>query len=391
MLLESGGGGGAPKDREPPRRHPGTPSPGSALIGGGPAHTSEPDHGPVTKLTPYSVAVPAKTVEVPSPVTENYKGYSSETGYPQAGSLPFSMMVTPPETTTKEIPAETKTYKTRRTVELTAEDYQNLTDKQRAAVDFNTLLVGAREKDLTTDYNATPQQKAIYEQAVENMFGKDGGTDTFAPETLAVLEQIDFKTKEQDFDDFLGLKVAITEKDLADFEIPAPASVAAPASPVDQFIAPPAVELQDTLIEHTQALQEKMSQTYELIQNFQKAAAMARNEDLQFYGGVPNTSNLASVFDNKADSYFQKAYETLADANLGAAPGTVAPDPKMILGFVQHDLEAQGLKKDDFLRYVDERTKYAADYGVQLGQRKNVQYRSPEEFRQLLGLDESGA
>jgi hypothetical protein len=43
---------------------------------------------------------------------------------------------------------------------------------------------------------------------------------------------------------------------------------------------------------------------------------------------------------------------------------------------------------DAFLAYADARSGNAARYGLDLGDAEDVKYRSPEKFRELLGLEE---
>ena len=102
-----------------------------------------------------------------------------------------------------------------RAAPLTWEAYNKLSDSQRKAVDFNTMFLQAREKDLT-DTDADEQDDA-YNLKVEGIFGKGGGSDTYAPNTVDLLEKMGFQAKGQDLDEFLSLDRLISADELEKF------------------------------------------------------------------------------------------------------------------------------------------------------------------------------
>lgn len=365
---------------------------------GGGSSTPTYTHTNPTALQPYTgdVSVPTTSTSTPStsapapeqPVTRPDTGMladwfmsPSEEGTIAGISLTetkdgSAKIEKPPTTEEKE-----KTYKPRKSFEMTWDDYLGLSDRQRAAVDFNTLIVDAREKDLTTDYTPSDQQEATYDKAVQRMFGKNGGSETYAPETLSVLEQIDFEGKGQDIDDFLGLKFTVTEKDLEKLELPQLPSVQILGVELGGSGSERIDQLTDIALD-TQHLVETMAKTGSLLQDFTSSAALERNEDLQFYGGRLNRVEPTLGFgDTKDDEYFKTAFELLADSS--------REDTDTIFGLVQKDLGDSG-QMDDFVRYVDDKTRDATLYDLDLGQAKGVKYRSPEEFRKLLQLDPVG-
>jgi hypothetical protein len=102
---------------------------------------------------------------------------------------------------------------------LSWEEYDKLSGDQRAAVDFNTLLVQAREIDLKTDPKwYSDADKAQYAKDVEAIFGPMGGSDTLGVKTVELLKKIDFKAVGQDLDEFLSLERAVSAKELKNFE-----------------------------------------------------------------------------------------------------------------------------------------------------------------------------
>ena len=106
-----------------------------------------------------------------------------------------------------------------RAKQMTWEQYQALDPDQRAAVDFNTLLIKAREKDLNTDYQPSEEQRTAYHDKMVSIMGEGNGSRTFAPETLQLLDQINFEGHGEDFDSFLSLKNAINAHELKDFDV----------------------------------------------------------------------------------------------------------------------------------------------------------------------------
>ena len=274
--------------------------------------------------------------------------------------------------------------------QMTWGDYNALTDRQRAAVDFNTMLVQAREKDLNTDYHQTAQQQATYEKAVERMFGANGGSETYAPETMAVLNQIDFTptdNKQGDtLDDFLGLKAAISEKDLENFTIPKTPLLKPAYDVVGSFDGRDTnAEFNAQLVAKTRELESSLAKGNEVLQNFQASAKFARNEDLAYFGGVANDVHTPLGFGSGADDqYIQQAYAAIAEKRPGDEESLRSSLPMLYAS-----LEQRGLK-DDFLKYADARTRQAAQYGVPLiGGDKTA--RTPQEYRALLGLtDKAG-
>lgn len=103
-----------------------------------------------------------------------------------------------------------------RAAPMTQEAYDKLSPAQKRAVDFNTMLVEAVQADLnrTGDY----EDRSTYDAMVEDIFGEGGGSETIAPRTVALLDQIGFKAKGQDLDAFLSLDRGITLDELSDFE-----------------------------------------------------------------------------------------------------------------------------------------------------------------------------
>ena len=108
----------------------------------------------------------------------------------------------------------------RQAVPLTVAAYNKLTPEQRAAVDFNTALVEAREKDLNSGWmiRVAPDDEAAAQR--KSMFGDDAPTGGYPEHTMALLEKIGYKAPGTKLEDFLSLDRAITADELKDLKLP---------------------------------------------------------------------------------------------------------------------------------------------------------------------------
>lgn len=103
---------------------------------------------------------------------------------------------------------------------LTWKQYDKLSEDQKAAVDFNTRLVEARQRDLTgASLPISPEKQEQYNKDVREMFGEQGGSDTIALNTVELLKGIDFKAVGADLDEFLSLERAIDADELKGFTL----------------------------------------------------------------------------------------------------------------------------------------------------------------------------
>jgi hypothetical protein len=269
--------------------------------------------------------------------------------------------------------------------EMTADKYYSLSPRQRAAVDFNTALSTAVRKDkhrqddyaeeLKTDPQAK-QERKTYSMAVEKMFGEEGGSKLYAPETVALLDQLRIKDTAADLDQYLGLKVAITAKDLRKIDdnsrnIEQLVTTPTPASTRNQ--------VQQQLVDQTQKLQDTLAKGSVLLQNFQATAAKDREDVLDWFGGnSPKAGAPAPGFGNsEKDMWFRDAYDALADVRHRATRDQTYSGYKDFL-------TPQEFK--EFESYVDARTANSVQYGVPVGEDKKTKYPSAQRYREILGL-----
>lgn len=278
---------------------------------------------------------------------------------------------------------------------MTWEQYNALSDEQRAAVDFNTMLVRAVHKDLRLQdkYDPNKRQQKEYDTQVESIFGEDGGSDTYAPETLGVLKQIDFSNHEADLDEFINLQAAITAKDIRRDLTEHPPLLAVEDRTTKPWEAPatdPAqirTDIVSQLATQTQKMQEALVKGNVLLQSVNATAAVGRNSFLAAVGGKINDPQTLPGYGDpqldangqpaNIDAYFQQAFRLLAEKD-GEA------DRDQILANMNEVLSPQEFQQ--FQTYADMRSTNADRYNIPLVD-GDGQYRSPEQFRKLLGLD----
>lgn len=265
--------------------------------------------------------------------------------------------------------------------QMTWEDYQNLSPKARAAVDFNTMLVQAVRRDakLRDEYEESgisKTERERYDRAVYATFGKDGGSDLYSPETVSLLRSIDLTDKTGDLDDYLGLNAAITAGDLKHIkETPGPTAYEAKANPVQLN----KLQLTNDLANKTAEMQRALAKGNELLASINMTANLARGERTEMYGGFARKppGELLGYDDGELSQYFRAAYDLLAQKR-----GQKDVD----LQFQEFNEKLSPSELRAFMNYADTRSKQALEYGLTLGTTEGARYKDPETFRAQIGL-----
>ena len=237
------------------------------------------------------------------------------------------------------------------------------------------------------------------------MFGsKDRGSDDlYAPETMSVLKQINFQDRNADLDDFLSLKVAITDEDLKSIDIPGSTNTAGtqrPDLPPREGESNKIADVQSKLAGKTQQLEQKLVNGNRLIADVQALTSSERSMILKELGGKPSTAGAKAPIGfgpekwldkpggepGDLNTYFIKAFDQLAgnrDANTSEGE---------VLGAVREvTLTERGLPMENFIDYVNDRTQVAGQYDQKLGLTKGAPYRSPRGLRRRVGLGKGAA
>lgn len=306
----------------------------------------------------------------------------------------------------------------RRSYRLTWGQYEALTPAQKAGVDFNTMLIQAREKDLNTDYNPSPEQKESYDALVTEILGEGNGSTIHAPETVKLLKQMGFKHDKADLDDILNMRYAFGEKmidkmaDLDDvsnihysfndkvidrvpsrFRPVAEAYVSSGRPGAEAYVSS-GRSIREALATGAVELQKKLAEKNRLYQNLETSMRASRAPGIREIGGRPGKPvRLQLGFDNKAaaqkytiDEYFRKALEGLAQVGAHEKLGVTEEQWRdAALQEIASKLTDEEI--DAFYRYADDISRNAERLGRPLGNVPGVEYRKPEEFRALLKLD----
>jgi len=258
-------------------------------------------------------------------------------------------------------------------------EYNALPEKQKAAVDFNTMLVQAVRKDRAnvSTYDPNAQQQATYDATVQRMFGEDHGSQMFAPETLSVLKQIDFKDHTADLDDFLHLNAAITTDDLRHIkDIEGPIAYEAQANPaqLDRY------QLTKVLAENTADLEDALAKGNQTLRSVSPEALAARNPIVTRLGGTPVGAKMTGPGwgDDPRSVFFRNSFEALSQPQYAAQKDKILAAINSQLAPGDYDL---------FMNYADQRARDAELYNLPLSGNTATKHYTPDQFRQMLGLE----
>lgn len=283
--------------------------------------------------------------------------------------------------------------------ELTTEQYNKLSERERAAVDYNTMLYQAVQKDLKNqseyDSQISEDARGRYQAATSELFGNDRGSDQYAPETVALLKQLELNDPVADLDDFLNLRAVVTDEDLnllkaqvgqrAELPLPMGGSVlsdtvnlarAGTANPND----PSRYDYVDDLASKAERLTETLARGNALLQNISSSAQSANvwRRDFDLQDDEDAEEPMLGFGTGETDDAFRQAYDVLSDRGRELAPGEA--QRLLAESFPGENLDA-------FFRFADIRSQNSERYGQPMGETEGVRYRTPEEFRELLGLD----
>jgi hypothetical protein len=283
--------------------------------------------------------------------------------------------------------------------QITDREYNRLSDDQKRAIDFNTMLVGVTRKDRRNQetYKPNPQQKANYAAALDQVFGTDHANyTTYAPETVEFLQQAGIRDSDAELSDYLTRRTAITTDDLQVIDpssgvLPvttqaasgqgAPLLRALSTAALGPWGAQLAIKRQEVGL--TARLEQSLAHGKSLLAgiapSITSAAAVARNPAR--YGGInttmtalgyapPTTSGQMDL-----NSYYLQAFEKMAET-------TTPQDRDQLLGLIRTGL-GDPKQFDDFMRYARARAANAGTYGEPLGNLQGGTYATPEQFDDL--------
>jgi hypothetical protein len=244
---------------------------------------------------------------------------------------------------------------------LTWEAYDSLNDQQKAAVDWNTLLINAREKDFSDKYVSTPtdEERAAYDAEVTRLFGAQGGSNRYAPNTIDLLSQLDVVQLGQDLDEYLSLERAIDDTQLADFKFSErDLAVLDKLSSGESYAAARSGDNIATL--NTANVQAASNLIKTQLAN---PEAITADFDTLMYGGTDGGVAPLGFGDSVNDQMFQEALAVLGAEDVTMYGVPAGADP---MSFVVENLALMGADEEmqsQFLQYVGQQAQMFSQYG----------------------------
>lgn len=289
--------------------------------------------------------------------------------------------------------------------ELSPDAYKKLSEQQKDRVDFNSLMVDAREADLAAKPTPSAEQKAQYDKDVEEMFGEHGGSVVYAPEVVNLLKQVDFQAVGQDLDEYLSLERLTDLEDLggATYSAGAVKELKKGKYEPEQYAEARADSNLRTLDARTaeaagDLIEELMTNPATGLQDFRTSVASARMPGVVAHGGagmlagqefMPGFKPLtpgAEIDPNDTEGlrtgYYQMLYDLARDKGLDLEGWTQEG------GLRDEGLQFSSDDYQDLMNYFDIRTRQEQRWGLKAPGEPDANLRTPEELRALFGLKE---
>ena len=245
--------------------------------------------------------------------------------------------------------------------QLSWDEYDALTPQERAAVDFNGALFDASEKDQAAGLKGSDDD---YTQALRKVFGGNASADTYAPNTLALLDEIGYSDMGGSIDNFLKQGAAISTDDFAKLQGTGVLSKEAQDS-ADYRTR----YVRDVANRTNTTLNDLLSKGQSLLQGMQETAQSYGSSAEQLPAtpgwGDDHTDDFSQLFDytSRADTDF-----TMDD--------------------LQSTADQSGFDLNDYLAYADSRMREYQQrsnrYGAVLGTDDSVTYASIPQLRSKL-------
>jgi hypothetical protein len=256
---------------------------------------------------------------------------------------------------------------------LTWEAYDALSSDQKAAVDYNTLLVQARESDLGKSVYLNEADRAAYDETVTKLFGEGRGSDALAPATVDLLSKLDMNLVGQDLDEYLSLERGIDTTELANFkfsdeDVKTLGTLVNGTEPTyEQVRAPENIAAIDTAsIQKAQQLIKTALTSPEALTYDFSSLMFGPSADLQLAGQPPmgfgtEATQWVNPKDAELNNWFQKALTTLGAQDPTQYGVPAGADP---MNWLLEDLNGTPEQTQQFLDYVQSQVDLIGQYGT---------------------------
>jgi len=256
------------------------------------------------------------------------------------------------------------------TKEMSVDQYLTLTPQQRAAIDANTALVQAAEQDTASwakeQVSGKPISDKNYQDQVKKSFGDNGGSETYAPRTLAVLNDLGLNTQGKDLDQYLNYSALVTDQDLQGL-----AGTPAGDNPRQQNAAAIA-----------KAASNRLSETLASGQTLLDSIRTSSDQNKQLFG-EPSTKDPIGFTNSARDADLKQAFDILAQTR-----SQQDLTPETVSALYAELQQKYGVTPNEVAQYFDTRLQSkeylgaTGDQPVSLGgPGTNLEYLSPQDFR----------
>ena len=258
------------------------------------------------------------------------------------------------------------------TKELTYEEFMALSPQQQAVIQLNTELVNAVIADRELATSKKPgKADDTYKTRMNTLFGKDKGSELYAPQTLNVLEKFGVPEKGDDLDDYINLNALVSDEDmkrLFDKENDKWGAVRAlsPSMQRTQVMQTKAVNAMSTLLAHGETLLESAREIRE---------GQPATPEVGFQLG--SSDAMIAQRDGDLDTLFQ----TLMTKDDKFKPGTSQLTREGLDAVLSGMKTDYGLSNEDVAQYFERRLD-EIDYGKSVGKNLSFdEWTSTDEFR----------
>jgi hypothetical protein len=257
--------------------------------------------------------------------------------------------------------------------EMSVDQYLQLTPRQRAAIDANTALVQAAEQDTASWAKQHVAGGAINDQQyldqVKQTFGDSGGSDTYAPRTMAVLKDLGLDLKGKDLDQYLNYSALVTADDLKGL------TPAATNAPTDD------PRLQNA-VAFSEAASARLSETLAMGQNLLDSIKSAP-AGKELFGTAAATAPSVGFTESPRDAELKQTFDILSQtrSQKDLTPETMAK--------VYAELEQKhGVTPNEVAQYFETRLQAKEYEGAAKGESTSLApagtslpYLTPQDFR----------
>ena len=256
--------------------------------------------------------------------------------------------------------------------QMSVDAYLQLAPQQRAAVDANTALVSAAEQDIAswakTQLAGTPVDDQDYYSQVNDAFGDKGGSDTYAPRTMAVLSDLGLDLKDKDLDQYLNYSALVTADDLAGI---APGAAQAPDN-----------ARQQNAVAFSEAASTRLSETLAAGQSLLDSLRSGSATGGELFG-APSAASPIGYANNERDAELATAFDVLSQTQ---SQSELTPEN---IGGLYTELQTKyNITPNEVAQYFETRlqaneyTNASSDQPISLGgPDSKLEYLTPADFR----------